>query len=48
MIVATSNWVYVSAAWVLAMGGIGGYAGWVLARGRRLARTVPPERRRFL
>jgi hypothetical protein len=48
MTIAVSNWVYVGAAWLLAAGGLGGYAGLVLARGRRLSRQVSPDRRRFL
>jgi hypothetical protein len=45
--VAMTDAGYVAAGWLAAIGLIGGYAGWVLRRGRRLSRRVPPEERRW-
>lgn len=41
-------WTYVAVGYALCLVGIGAYVGVLLARGRRLARQVPPERRRWL
>jgi hypothetical protein len=38
---------YVATGYVLATVGIGGFVAWLLARGRRLARLVPEDRRRW-
>lgn len=43
----TDMWVYVIAAWVVVLGGLGLYAASVVSRGRRLSRQVPPEDRRW-
>lgn len=39
---------YIVAAWVGTFGAVAGYAAWVVRRGRRLSRVVPPEQRRWL
>lgn len=39
---------YIAAAYVLVLGGTAVYAAWVLVKGRRLSRQVPPEDRRWL
>jgi hypothetical protein len=38
---------YVVAGYIAAFTGLGGYAAWVLLRGRSLTRQVPPDRRRW-
>ena len=38
---------YVAAGWGIALAVLGGYAVWVLRRGRSLAERVPPEQRRW-
>jgi CcmD family protein len=38
---------YVAAGYVIVSAGIGSYVAWLLARGRRLARQVPEDRRRW-
>jgi hypothetical protein len=42
------NTGYILSAWIIVLGGLALYAGITLARGRRLARRVPPERRRWV
>jgi len=39
---------YVAVGYVAVFGSISGYAWWMLRRGRRLSRKVPPEARRWL
>ncbi|HMT24161.1 MAG TPA: hypothetical protein PKA24_18110 [Microthrixaceae bacterium] len=46
--IAAEQWSYVIAAWVVTGATIGGYAVSVLRRGRRLAKQVPVEERRWL
>lgn len=41
-------WGYVIVGYAVVLGGLALYTGWVLRRGRRLARQVEPGRRRFL
>jgi hypothetical protein len=41
------NTGYILAAWTVVLGGLALYAVVTIARGRRLARRVPPERRRW-
>ena len=41
-------WGYVIAGYVFVLGGLALYSAWLLRRGRKLARQVDPERRRFL
>ena len=38
---------YVIAGWLSVAAALGGYAAYTIARGRRLSRQVPPERRRW-
>lgn len=45
--VVTDSAGYVAAGWLLTIGAIGSYAGFVLLRGRKLSRRVPPEARRW-
>ena len=39
---------YVLAAWIIVFATVLVYAGATIVRGRRLARQVPPERRRWM
>lgn len=39
---------FIIGGYAAAIAGIGGYAAWTLAKGRRLAKRVPLERQRFL
>lgn len=43
-----NEWVYVGITWVSTIVVLGGYAGWMLRRGRELSKRVPPERRRWM
>ena len=43
-----SAWTYVALGWGSAVVVLGGYAAALLRRGRRLARRVPPDERRWL
>lgn len=43
-----NEWVYVLAGWAIAVGGLALYAAVTLVRGRRLARQLPPEERRWM
>ncbi len=40
-------WGFVVAGYGAALVALGGYALWTLRRGRRLAKLVPPEERRW-
>lgn len=42
------NEPYVVVGYLLTFVGVGGYAAWVLVRGRRLSTRVPEERRRWM
>ncbi|MEZ5322158.1 MAG: hypothetical protein R2698_08820 [Microthrixaceae bacterium] len=42
------EWDYVIAAWVITTIVLGAYAVMLVRRGRRLARRVPPDRRRWM
>jgi hypothetical protein len=46
-VLAMTDTGYVAAGWLSALGLVGGYALWVVRRGRRLSRQVPPEERRW-
>lgn len=46
-VLAMSDAGYVVAGWLSTFGVVGGYAGLVLWRGRRLSAQVPPEERRW-
>ena len=48
MIAMVDHWGYILGAWGITVAAIGGYAIAVLRRGRRLAREVPPESRRWM
>lgn len=39
---------YVAVSYGLVLGGTALYAAWILVKGRRLSRQVPPEDRRWL
>ena len=39
---------YIAAAWVITFGAVGGYALSLVIRGRRLSRSVPVDRRRWM
>lgn len=43
-----NQWPYIVGAWAVTALTIGGYAWWVLRRGRRLSEIVPPEDRRWM
>ena len=43
----TAPWTYVGATYAIAIGVIGGYAGWVIHRGRKIGRQLPPEERKW-
>jgi heme exporter protein CcmD len=38
---------YAVAAYAITFGTLGGYAAWILVRGRRMSARVAPERRRW-
>jgi heme exporter protein CcmD len=38
---------YVATTWGATFALVGGYAAWVVAKGRKLSRQVPPEDRRW-
>jgi hypothetical protein len=40
-----SAWTYVTVSYAIAVGLIGGYTAWILRRGRRVGRQLPPEER---
>ncbi len=40
-----SAWTYVTASYAIAVGLIGGYTAWILRRGRKIGRQLPPEDR---
>jgi hypothetical protein len=42
------GWTYVAVGYGLCIAGIAAYTATLLMRGRRLARRVPPEERRWL
>jgi hypothetical protein len=43
-----NEWSYVLAGWAIAIGGVVAYAVVTLLRGRRIARQLPPEERRWM
>ena len=43
----TSAWTYVGVTYGLTIGLIGGYAGWVIHRGRKVGRELPQDERRW-
>ena len=44
----SGQWGYVIASYVLVLGSMAAYAVWTIRRGRRLARRLPVEDRRWL
>ncbi len=42
-----SAWTYVSVTYAITVGLIGGYAAWVIRRGRTVGRQLPPEDRKW-
>lgn len=47
LILAIAAWSYVTAAYVIVFGTLIAYASWVIVRGRRIGRQLPPEERRW-
>jgi drug/metabolite transporter (DMT)-like permease len=43
-----NEWGYVLAGWAIAVGGLALYAVVTVVRGRRLAKQLPPEERRWM
>jgi hypothetical protein len=41
------NTGYILSAWIIVLGGLALYGAITVARGRRLSRRVPPDRRRW-
>jgi hypothetical protein len=48
VLAADQGWPYIVAGYVVTIGGLGAYASFVLLRGRRLSKQVPPEDRRWM
>ena len=42
------GWNYVTAAYLVTIATIVIYAGWVMVRGRKVGRQVPPDERRWM
>jgi len=42
------HWTFVIAGYAIVLLSVAVYSVWILARGRKLAADVPPERQRFL
>lgn len=40
-----SAWTYVGITYAATVGLIGGYAAWIIRRGRKIGRQLPPEER---
>jgi hypothetical protein len=48
LLAAVANaWSYVAAAYLICFGSILGYAAWMVLRGRKIGRQLPPEERRW-
>jgi hypothetical protein len=45
--IAMTDGGFIAAGWLSALGLVGAYALWVVRRGRRLSRQVPPGERRW-
>lgn len=43
-----SDDVYIAIAWIATFGSVGLYSAWVVLRGRKLSKMVPPDQRRWL
>lgn len=48
LILAASEWTYVTWSYLVVVGVLVVFAGWTILRGRRLGRQLPPEERRWL
>ena len=48
MIAATSPWNYVVAAYLVTFGLMAGYVWFVVHRGRKAGRQLPPDERRWM
>ena len=48
ILAATSAWTYVGATYAITVGLIGSYAAWVIRRGRKVGRQLPPDERTWL
>lgn len=46
--VLTGGWNYVTAAYAVTIVALVAYAVWVIMRGRRIGRQLPPEDRRWM
>lgn len=42
-----SAWTYVTATYAIAVGLFGGYTAWVISKGRKVGRQLPPEERKW-
>ena len=47
VLLAASEWPSIIAAYVVVFGALIAYAAWVIVRGRRIGRQLPPEERRW-
>lgn len=45
---ASTDWSYVTAAYVLTVMALVAYAAWVILRGRKVSRQLPPKDRRWM
>lgn len=45
MLAATGSWGYVALTYGVTVGLLGGYTAWVLRRGRKIGRQLPPDDR---
>jgi hypothetical protein len=43
-----SDAAYIATAWIATFAAVGAYALWVIRRGRKLSKVVPPDERRWL
>lgn len=48
VLATTSAWTYVAVTYSAAAVLIGGYAAWVIQRGRKVGRQLPPEERTWM
>jgi hypothetical protein len=47
VVLATSAWSYVTVTYGATLVIIGGYTAWILRRGRKVGRQLPPEERKW-
>jgi hypothetical protein len=48
VLAVTNAWTYVAFAYLAVFGLIGGFALWVIVRGRKVGRQLPPEERSWM